>query len=92
MALSAISLSGRVTAFKLNVWPKERAFAVWGPSDPGFTDSVKLDCGAKAKKLSNFETLARNPAAFVRRHGAVDEIVDPLMAGLTKTKRLVTSQ
>jgi hypothetical protein len=36
------------------------------------------------KKLSEHKPLASDPAAFLRRHGAIDEIVDALVAGGAK--------
>lgn len=43
-------------------------------------------------KLSQFKPLARDPAAFMRRHGAIDEIVDALMAGLKKAEHVASGQ
>jgi hypothetical protein len=35
--------------------------------------------------------LASDPAAFMRRHGATDEIVDAIMAGLKKAREVASS-
>ncbi|MGE3990845.1 tetratricopeptide repeat protein [Pseudorhodoplanes sp.] len=43
-------------------------------------------------RMSRFEPVARDPAAYMRRHGAIDGIVDPLMAGLQKARRVATNQ
>jgi TolB-like protein len=43
---------------------------------------------AALKKLSEYKPLASDPAAFLRRHGAVDDIVEPLMAGLAKARQV----
>jgi TolB-like protein/tetratricopeptide (TPR) repeat protein len=45
---------------------------------------------AALKKLSENKPLASDPAAFMRRHGAIDEIVDALMAGLQKARKLAS--
>jgi len=45
---------------------------------------------AALKKLSEFKPLASDPAAYMRRHGAVDKIVDPLMAGLQKARKFAS--
>jgi TolB-like protein len=42
------------------------------------------------KNLSEFEGFARDPAAYLRRHGAVDEIVNPFMTGLKKARRVAS--
>jgi TolB-like protein/tetratricopeptide (TPR) repeat protein len=42
------------------------------------------------KKLSENKPLASDPAAFMRRHGAIDEIVDALMAGLQKARNIAS--
>jgi hypothetical protein len=42
------------------------------------------------EKMSAVGSLARDPAAFLRRHGATDEIVDALMGGLRKAHRIVS--
>jgi hypothetical protein len=42
------------------------------------------------KKLSEHKPLASDPAAFLRRHGAIDEIVDALMAGLKKARKVAS--
>ena len=43
------------------------------------------------EKLSAYKPLAGDPAAFMRRHGATDQIVDGLMAGLQKAHRIASS-
>jgi TolB-like protein/Tfp pilus assembly protein PilF len=42
------------------------------------------------KKLSQFKPLASDPAAYMRRHGAIDEIVDTLMAGFQKARKVAS--
>jgi tetratricopeptide (TPR) repeat protein len=42
------------------------------------------------KKLSENKPLASDPAAFMRRHGAIDDIVDALMAGLQKARNIAS--
>lgn len=42
------------------------------------------------KQMAVYESFARDPAGFMRRHGAIDEIVNPLMAGLQKARRLAS--
>jgi TolB-like protein/tetratricopeptide (TPR) repeat protein len=42
------------------------------------------------KKLSEFKSLASDPAAYMRRHGAVDEIVNAIMAGLKKAREVAS--
>jgi hypothetical protein len=42
--------------------------------------------------LAKYEPVARDPEGFLRRHGAIDKIVDSLMAGLQKARRLTTEQ
>jgi TolB-like protein/tetratricopeptide (TPR) repeat protein len=37
-------------------------------------------------RMSRFEPVARDPAAYMRRHGAIDGIIDPLMTGLQKAR------
>ena len=68
------------------------------PDNSGFTQFLILiangalgnrDAARVAlKKLSAHKTLASDTAAFLRRHGAIDEIVYPLMAGLNKAELL----
>jgi tetratricopeptide (TPR) repeat protein len=43
------------------------------------------------EKISAYKPLAGDPAAFMRRHGATDQIVDGLMAGLQKAHRIASS-
>jgi len=45
---------------------------------------------AALQKLSVSRSLAGDPADYMRRHGATDEIVDALMAGLQKASRLAS--
>jgi TolB-like protein/tetratricopeptide (TPR) repeat protein len=45
---------------------------------------------AALKKLSVFKSLASDPAAYMRRHGAVDEIVNAIMAGLQKAREVAS--
>ena len=42
------------------------------------------------KKLSEYNSLASDPSAFLRRHGAIDEIVDALTAGLQKARKVAS--
>ena len=42
------------------------------------------------KKLSEYNPLASDPSAFLRRHGAIDEIVDALTAGLQKARKVAS--
>ena len=42
-------------------------------------------------KMSEHESLARDPAAYLRRHGAIDEIVDELVAGLQKARQVASA-
>ena len=44
------------------------------------------------EKISEYKPLGRDPAAFIRRHGATDRIVDALMAGLQKAHRIASSR
>ena len=44
------------------------------------------------EKISEYKPLARDPAAFIRRHRATDQIVDALMAGLQKAHRIASSR
>jgi TolB-like protein/tetratricopeptide (TPR) repeat protein len=44
------------------------------------------------KKFSEYKPLASDPAAYMRRHGAIDEIVDPLLAGLKKAEHVASGQ
>jgi TolB-like protein len=44
------------------------------------------------KKLSESKPLASDPAGYMRRHGAIDEIVDALMAGLQKAEHVAAGQ
>jgi hypothetical protein len=37
-------------------------------------------------RLATFKTLAPDPAAYMRRHGATKEIVEPLLAGLARSR------
>lgn len=43
-------------------------------------------------RMSRFESVARDPAAYMRRHDAIDGIVNPLMAGLQKARRVAANQ
>ena len=43
------------------------------------------------EKLSHDDAVARDPAGYLRRHGAIDQIVEPLMAGLQKAHRLAAN-
>jgi tetratricopeptide (TPR) repeat protein len=45
---------------------------------------------AALAKMSQHEPLARDPAGFLRRNGAADQVVDALMAGLRKARSLVS--
>jgi hypothetical protein len=45
---------------------------------------------AALKKLSEFKPLSRDPAAYMRRHGATDEIVDVIMVGLKKAREVAS--
>jgi Tfp pilus assembly protein PilF len=42
------------------------------------------------RKFSEYRPLASDPAAFMRRHGAIGEIVDALMAGLQKARKVAS--
>jgi TolB-like protein/Tfp pilus assembly protein PilF len=42
------------------------------------------------RKFSVHKPLASDPAAFLRRHGAINEIVDALMAGLKKARKVAS--
>ncbi|WP_245323971.1 tetratricopeptide repeat protein [Bradyrhizobium shewense] len=42
------------------------------------------------EKMSRYEPLARDPAGFLRRNGAADQVVDALMAGLRKARSLTS--
>ena len=42
------------------------------------------------RKFSEYKPLASDPAAFMRRHGAIDEIVDALMVGLQKARKVAS--
>jgi TolB-like protein/tetratricopeptide (TPR) repeat protein len=42
------------------------------------------------RKFSVHKPLASDPAAFLRRHGAIDEIVSALMAGLQKARKVAS--
>lgn len=49
----------------------------------------KRDVAAQAlKKMAEYKSFADDPAAYLRRHGATDDIVNALMAGLQKAQRL----
>jgi Flp pilus assembly protein TadD len=39
-------------------------------------------------KMAEYESLARDPAAYFRRQGATDEIVDALVVGLQQARRI----
>lgn len=41
-------------------------------------------------KMSQYEPLARDPAGFLRRNGAADQVVDTLVAGLRKARSFVS--
>lgn len=43
---------------------------------------------AALKELSQHEPVARDPAAYIRRHGGTERIVDAMMTGLQKAQRL----
>jgi TolB-like protein/Tfp pilus assembly protein PilF len=45
---------------------------------------------AALKKMLQHEPLARDPAGFLRRNGAADQVVDALMAGLRKARSLTS--
>jgi TolB-like protein/Tfp pilus assembly protein PilF len=70
------------------------------PDNSGFTEVlIAIANGALGnhdaardalKKLSKFKPLASDPAAFMRRHGAVDEIVNALMGGLRKAEQVAS--
>lgn len=40
------------------------------------------------KKMSEYKSFASDPAGYIRRHGATEEIVAALMAGLRKARRI----
>lgn len=40
------------------------------------------------EKMSHHESLARDPAGFLRRNGTVDQVVDALVGGLSKARSL----
>jgi TolB-like protein len=71
------------------------------PDDSGFTQVlVAIADGALGnrdatraalKKLSEFKPLASDPAAFMRRHGATDEIIDAVMGGLKKAREVASN-
>ncbi|XIA65276.1 hypothetical protein ACFIOY_02495 [Bradyrhizobium sp. TZ2] len=42
------------------------------------------------EKMSQYQPVARDPESFLRRHGATDQIVDALMAGLRKAQSIVS--
>jgi hypothetical protein len=42
------------------------------------------------KNFSEYKPLASDPIGYLRRHGAVDEIVDTLMAGLQKARKVAS--
>jgi TolB-like protein/tetratricopeptide (TPR) repeat protein len=44
------------------------------------------------KKMSEHKPFASDPAGFMRRHGAIDEIVASLMAGLKKAEHIASGQ
>jgi TolB-like protein/tetratricopeptide (TPR) repeat protein len=44
------------------------------------------------KKMSEHKPFASDPAGFMRRHGAIDEIVASLMAGLKKAEHVASGQ
>lgn len=46
---------------------------------------------AALARMSQYEPLARDPAGFLRRNGAADQVVDGLMAGLRKAQALTSS-
>ncbi|MGY4173700.1 hypothetical protein [Bradyrhizobium sp. USDA 4529] len=43
------------------------------------------------KGMSRYKALADDPAGFLRRNGAADQVVDTLVAGLRKAQALVAS-
>jgi TolB-like protein/tetratricopeptide (TPR) repeat protein len=52
----------------------------------------KRDAARRAlKKMAGYNSFAGDPAAYLRRHGATDEIVNALMAGLRKVQRLASN-
>ena len=46
------------------------------------------DAQRALERLARNQPVGRDPAGFMRRHGAIDEIVEPLMASLQKAHRL----
>jgi TolB-like protein len=42
------------------------------------------------EKMSQYQPLARDPAGFLRRHGATDQIVDALTGGLQKARSIAS--
>lgn len=44
------------------------------------------DAEVALAKMSQYEPLARDPAGFLRRNGAADQVVDALMTGLRKAR------
>jgi TolB-like protein/tetratricopeptide (TPR) repeat protein len=52
----------------------------------GRNDAAKVALG----KMAQYEPLARDPDAFLRRNGAADQVVDRLMAGLRKAQSLTS--
>lgn len=46
---------------------------------------------AALEELSKFTSLASDPAAYMRRHKAVDDIVYPLVAGLGTANRIAST-
>jgi len=43
------------------------------------------------KKMAKFKPFARDPAAYLHRHGATDEIVNAIIAGLKKAREVASS-
>jgi TolB-like protein/tetratricopeptide (TPR) repeat protein len=70
------------------------------PDDSGFSQMLiaiangglgNRDAARDAlRKFSEYKPLASDPVAYMRRHGAVDEIVSALMAGLQKARKVAS--
>jgi len=68
------------------------------PDDSGFTEALiaiangalgnRAAAGVALKKLSEFKPLANDPAGYMRRHGATDEIVEAITGGLRKAEQV----
>lgn len=69
-------------------------------SSGGFSELLRAVCAgaigdretarAALEALSNYKTLAEDPAGFMRRHGATEKIVQALMKGLTDARRIAS--